>query len=254
MTTYQLWSYMVQPAPTRPRQHAENVLLEAILEGDFPPGSVLPGERALSVQLGVARPALREAIQRLARDGWLTVVHGKATVINDYWQQGGLNVLSKLVEHPRHLPPDFVEQLLEVRLHLAPAYTRAAVERAGGEVAAFLANASELEPDAPAAFAHFDWQLHHWLTVCSGNPIYTLILNGFRGFYEDVARRYFAPAPARHLSARFYGDLRATAELGDGARAEQLCRDVMRASIGVWRAAGRDEYECEAASMPATEE
>jgi len=245
---------MVHPAPTRPRQHAENVLLEAILDGDFPPGSVLPGERTLSAQLGVARPALREAIQRLARDGWLTVVHGKATVVNDFWQEGGLNVLGKLVEYPHHLPPDFVEQLLEVRLHLAPAYTRAAVERGGGEVAAFLTAAPALERDAPADFAGFDWRLHHLLTLRSGNPIYTLILNGFRGFYEDVARRYFAPAAARDLSARFYGDLRAAAEAGDGDRAEQLCRDVMRASIAVWRAADRDDNQDDMARPPAKEE
>ena len=39
-------------------------------------------------------------------------------------------MLGKLVEHPAHLPPDFIAQLLEVRLQLAPAYTRAAVARA----------------------------------------------------------------------------------------------------------------------------
>jgi GntR family negative regulator for fad regulon and positive regulator of fabA len=245
---------MIHPAPARPRQHAENVLLEAILDGEFPPGSALPGERTLSAQLGVARPALREAIQRLARDGWLTVAHGKATLVNDFWQEGGLNVLSKLVEHPQHLPPDFIEQLLEVRLQMAPAYTRAAVERAGSETAAFLATAPNLERGAPVDFAHFDWQLHHLLTVRSGNPIYTLILNGFRGFYQDVARRYFAPEAARRLSARFYSELRATAEAGDAAHAERLCRDVMRASIAIWRAAGRDDMNDEIERRPTEEE
>jgi DNA-binding FadR family transcriptional regulator len=32
--------------------------------------------------------------------------------------------------------------------------------------------------DTPEAFASFDWTLHHILTVASGNPAYTLILNG----------------------------------------------------------------------------
>ncbi|NJN55884.1 MAG: GntR family transcriptional regulator, partial [Anaerolineae bacterium] len=90
------------------------------LGGSFPPGSTLPGERDLAMQLGVTRPTLREAIQRLARDGWLTVQQGKATAVNNIWQDGGLNVLSGLVKHSEHLPPGFITHLLEVRLDLAP--------------------------------------------------------------------------------------------------------------------------------------
>jgi GntR family transcriptional repressor for pyruvate dehydrogenase complex len=37
-----------------------------IQEGHFPPGSKLPPERALAVQLGVGRPSLREAIKALS--------------------------------------------------------------------------------------------------------------------------------------------------------------------------------------------
>ncbi len=229
-------------APARPRAHAESVLLAAILDGTFPAGTTLPGERTLAAQLGVTRPTLREALGRLARDGWLTVAHGKPTLVNNFWEEGGLNVLGKLVEHPAHLPPDFVAQLLEVRLHLAPAYTRAAVARAAPELVEFLAAAEALT--SPADYARFDWQLHHLLTVRSGNPIYTLILNGFRGFYEDIARRYFAAADARRLSDQFYAELRAAARAADADEAEALARAVMRRSLVTWAArAGNNEEE-----------
>ena len=82
------------------------MLLSAILDGTFEPGSTLPGERKLAAELGVTRPTLREAIQRLARDGWLTVRQGKSTVVNDYWRDGGLNVLNTLVHHGNNLPPE----------------------------------------------------------------------------------------------------------------------------------------------------
>lgn len=219
--------------PQRPSEYVESALVDAILEGRYPPGSCLPGERQLAAQLGVTRPTLREAIQRLTRDGWLTVAHGKATAVNDFWSEGGLNVLGKLVEHPANLPGDFIGQLLEVRLHLAPAYTRAAVERASPQIAGFLVEQARLGDD-PAAYARFDWLLHHRLTVCSGNPIYTLILNGFRGFYEEVARRYFAPAEARAVSADFYRQLGDVAAAADGPAAETLCRRVMEASLELW--------------------
>src|SRR5690606_32584956 len=133
------------------------------------------------------------------------------TVVNDFWVQGGLNVLRKLVEHPAGLPPDFIGQLLEVRLHLAPAYTRAAVANAAAEIAELLIAAGKLADD-PAAFAVFDWRLHQRLTILSGNPIYTLILNGFEGFYENIARLYFATGAARATSAEFYRDLHAIAQ------------------------------------------
>ena len=71
-------------APQRPNDYAEQSLVTAILEGTFAPGDTLPGERALAAELGITRPTLREALQRLARDGWLTIHQGKPTVVNDF--------------------------------------------------------------------------------------------------------------------------------------------------------------------------
>lgn len=227
-------------SPQRPKDHTEQALVNAILDGTFPPGSTLPGERTLATQLGVTRPTLREAIQRLARDGWLTVQHGKPTAVNNFWRDGGLNVLSALVLYGDHLPPNFITHLLEVRLHLAPAYTRAAVERAAQELVALLAKHSELA-DTPAAFAAFDWRLHRFLTIACGNPIYTLILNGFANFYEEVAQLYFARPEARARSRDFYAELQTAASAGDAAKAEQITRTVMRESIRLWQQASGDE-------------
>lgn len=220
-------------APSRPSEYTETSLVAAILDGAFPPGSALPGERILAAQLGVTRPTLREAIQRLSRDGWLTVAHGKPTIVNDFWVKGGLNVLGKLVENQNHLPPNFISHLLEVRLNLAPAYTRAAVSRVPSEVLAVLEDGVALE-DTPEAYARYDWHLHQQLTIYSGNPIYTLILNGFQGFYEDIARHYFSTIHAREVSANFYRELCLETAKPDPGAAEALCRRVMLAALDVW--------------------
>ena len=45
-------------APKRPAAYAEQALVTAILEGTYPPGSTLPGERDLAAQLGVTRYSL----------------------------------------------------------------------------------------------------------------------------------------------------------------------------------------------------
>ena len=58
----------------------------SIWNNRFPPGSILPAERELSELIGVTRTTLREVLQRLARDGWLTIQHGKPTKVNNFWK------------------------------------------------------------------------------------------------------------------------------------------------------------------------
>lgn len=221
-------------APQRPNAYAENSLITAILNGTFPPGTTLPGERDLASQLGITRPTLREAIQRLARDGWLTVRQGKATAVNDFWQEGGLNVLNTLVQHSEHLPQNFVPQLLTVRLNLAPAYTKAAVDHNPQAVVKTLQKHKKLS-GTPEAYAAFDWQLHRQLSIASGNPIYTLILNGFAEIYEKFAVLYFAPQEARASSQRFYQALITAATEKNSSAAEAICASAMQESIQMWQ-------------------
>jgi GntR family negative regulator for fad regulon and positive regulator of fabA len=219
--------------PQRPAAYAEEAIVSAILGGTYPPGSPLLAERQLAEALGVTRPTLREALQRLSRDGWVSIRQGKPTLVNDYRRDGGLNVLTALVQHAPQLPRHFVPDLLDVRCALAPAYTRLAVLRDGAAVLDALSGADTL-PDTARAFAAFDWTLHRALTVASGNAIYTLILNGFAGFYEQMARRYFARPEARSASRAFYRSLRAAAEARDSDLAGQLAEAMMTRSLALW--------------------
>jgi GntR family negative regulator for fad regulon and positive regulator of fabA len=221
------------PPSVRPAQQAESALVDAILRGRHPAGSVLPGERDLAAALGVTRPTLREALQRLHRDGWLAIHQGRETRVRDVWREGGLNVLGAVVRHGGALPPGFVAQLLEVRTALAPAYARAAVARRARTVAARLSEAEALG-DEPAAFVRFDWQVHHALAVASGNPIYALILNGFAGVHDALAGRYFAQAAGRRASRAFYAALRDAARRRSPSRAEEVTREAMRRSARLW--------------------
>ena len=79
-----------------PAGFAEEYIIESIWNNRFPPGSILPAERELSELIGVTRTTLREVLQRLARDGWLTIQHGKPTKINNFWETSGLNILETI--------------------------------------------------------------------------------------------------------------------------------------------------------------
>lgn len=222
-------------SPPRPAELTEQRLLQAVLNGHLPPGTTLPGERELAAQLGVTRPTLREVLHRLARDGWFDIQQGKPTRVRDYWREGNLNVLSALVRHSERLPDDFVPNLLAVRLSMAPAYTRAAVEQDADQVVAMLTGYPDLE-DSSTRFAEADWELHRGLTLASGNPIYTLILNGFADFYVQMARLYFSQTQAREASRAWYSDLLSISRSGDAQAAERRTLQAMQESIDLWRA------------------
>ena len=224
--------------PLRPAELVENRLINAIVDGEFPINSLLPPERELAHRLGVTRPTLREALQRLARDGWIEIHHGKSTRVRDYWHEGNLAVLGTIARFQDHVPPDFVPNLLQVRELLAPAYARLAVKRSAKNLVKFLAGYQNLV-DAPDAFAKADWELHQHLTIESGNPIFTLILNGFKELYPYMGRAYFTPPKARARSRRFYADLRAAAQARDPERAEVITCKVMQDSIDLWKSIKR---------------
>ena len=207
--------------------------MSLILSRHFPPDSTLPAERELALRLGVTRPTLREALQRLDRDGWIDVRHGKSTRVRDIWREGGLNVLAAVVRNGGPLPERFVTNLLEVRLAMAPAYARAAVH-ANAPIIAGLLSAEGRPGQTAEAFADFDWRLHLALTSASQNPVFTLILNGFGDLYQVMAVLYFSAPAARRASTLFYDALAQAAKKRQPERAEKVTREAMHHSLGYW--------------------
>jgi len=219
--------------PQKPAELTEARLIQAILDDVFPINSNLPSERVLAVQLGTTRPTLREALQRLSRDGWLEIRHGKPTRVRDYWQEGNLSVLAAVAGHSEHLPQHFVRDLLQVRILLAPTYIRLAIEREPVQVESLLAEILETIQDAPS-FTRADWQLHFQCTRFSGNPVFTLILNGFKDLYALMGEVYFSNPEACAVSRNFYTQLLACARSQLPQEAETLTRQVMEQSLRFW--------------------
>lgn len=58
-------------------------IADAIREGVYPPGSTLPSEPRLAAELGVGRPALREALLLLQEDGLVSVRRGVGRTVSD---------------------------------------------------------------------------------------------------------------------------------------------------------------------------
>lgn len=217
----------IQP---KPAELAENRLVEAILDGTFPINSNLPPERELAESLGVTRPTLREALQRLSRDGWIEIHHGRATRVKDYWCEGNLLILTAIAQHQDKVPTDFVTNLLQIRLLLAPAYTRLAMQNSLNEVIHLLESLQNIE-DTAEEFTRRDLDLHKQLTILSKNPIFTLILNGFGDPYNKMGNLYFSSAESRAHSRSFYKKLLSAVLSNDFYKVEEVTRQVMQDSI-----------------------
>ncbi|MET7711575.1 GntR family transcriptional regulator [Streptomyces sp. NPDC005407] len=73
-------------------------IADAIHEGTYPPGSTLPSEPRLAAELGVSRPALREALLLLQEDGLLSVRRGVGRTVNDRPPRRGYEHIQPLEE------------------------------------------------------------------------------------------------------------------------------------------------------------
>ncbi|MET6759223.1 fatty acid metabolism transcriptional regulator FadR [Pseudoalteromonas sp. NCIMB_1079] len=217
-----------------PAGFAEEYIVESIWNGDFPPGSILPAERELSELIGVTRTTLREVLQRLARDGWLTIQHGKPTKVNNFWETSGLNILETLARLDEDKMPELTDQLLSARTNISAIYTRAAIKLNPERVIEILSQSHELE-DTAQAFADYDYKVHHELAVAGNNRIYVLILNGFRGFYSKIGCHYFSDAGTRELARQFYKDLTILAEKKEHDGAISMMRKYGHQTGEVWQ-------------------
>jgi GntR family negative regulator for fad regulon and positive regulator of fabA len=225
---------MISQKPIKPAQHAESSLFSAILAGEYPPGSPIPPERELAEKIGVTRPTLREALQRMARDGWLDIQQGKPTMVRDYMRQGGMGVIATMTRLADRVPSDFIGYFLDFRSLILPPISRKAVENRPAELEGYLILSKKL-PDTAQAYVDYDWGLQLEMATASGNPFFRVIFNDFALMYRQWGVRYFLSRKARKLSARYYDELLELIVKRDPTGVEALVSLVMSQVTALWK-------------------
>ncbi|MFG1172368.1 fatty acid metabolism transcriptional regulator FadR [Erwiniaceae bacterium CAU 1747] len=218
-----------------PAGFAEEYIIESIWTNRFPPGSILPAERELSELIGVTRTTLREVLQRLARDGWLTIQHGKPTRVNNFWETSGLSILETLARLDHDSVPQLIDNLLSVRTDISSIFIRRAIRNYPEKARAVLETANQID-DHAEAYTELDYSIFRGLAFASGNPIYGLILNGLRGLYTRVGRHYFSNPEARRLAQDFYQHLLHICHTKEYDQISESVRDYGRRSGEIWHA------------------
>ena len=216
-----------------PAGFAEEYIIESIWNNRFPSGSILPAERELSELIGVTRTTLREVLQRLARDGWLTIQHGKPTRVNNFWETSGLNILETIARLDHDSMPQLIDNLLSVRTNISTIFIRTAIRLHPDNVREVLSQTAGVDDHADA-FAELDYNIFRGLAFASGNPVYGLIINGMKGLYTRIGRHYFSNPAARRLALDFYRQLDALCEQHRYDNVFDVVRNYGRESGEIW--------------------
>ncbi|PKO38949.1 MAG: GntR family transcriptional regulator, partial [Betaproteobacteria bacterium HGW-Betaproteobacteria-6] len=103
-----------------------STLERRILEGSLKAGDRLPPERELAAELGVSRPSLREAIQKLASKGLVQSKQGGGTYVTDALESSFFDPWQDMMGNY----PNLREDMLEFRRMLEGQAAEWAAERA----------------------------------------------------------------------------------------------------------------------------
>ena len=216
-----------------PADVAEQYLIESIWNGSIAIHSELPAERFLADKIGVTRTTLREVLQRLSKDGWITIRHGKPTKVNDFWETSGLNILSTITRLDIDSRADYIDQLMSVRTNVSTIILRMAAKHNSKTLLSFLEDLPAVDASSEV-FTEFDYRFYHQVAVSSNNMIYVLILNGLQDLYRRVGRFYFSNTEAKSIALDFYSEIKTVLEQGQPEKIMQIVRDSAFASGKIW--------------------
>ncbi|TMU86994.1 GntR family transcriptional regulator [Bacillus sp. BHET2] len=206
----------------------------AILGGGLKNQASLQSERELAAYYKVGRPTIREALQRLERDGWITSRKGMPPIVNDYWRDGNLMTIVTILQHEDEIPDEFIIHMLELRVSITPTYFRDALLNNRLKVISLFVPFEDVTDDA-YWYADFDWHIQQQVAMLSANPIYLLILNSFKDIYIRMAEKYFTTPSHRAALRDYYDRLLKWILDGDIPKAEQTIRDMMETSLRLWK-------------------
>ena len=208
-------------------------LISSVVDGSLEPGEALPSERRLAELLGVSRPAVREALQRMSATRLVEVRHGGSTTVRDYQKHAGLDLLPRLLVRDGELDTSVARSIIEARLAIGPDVARLAAERAAQapEVAreGLGAALSELEvADTPVQRQHAALAFWDAVVDCADSIVFRLMFNNLRQAYEPAIEPLAPLLDAEVSQVDGYRAIRAAVLAGDGEAAQAAADSLLR--------------------------
>ncbi|HEU4811469.1 MAG TPA: GntR family transcriptional regulator [Nocardioides sp.] len=221
----------LQPVTRRsvPDEVFDQVLSE-VVDGELEAGEALPSERRLAEVLGVSRPAVREALQRMTQTRLLEVRHGGATTVRDFRRFAGLDLLPRLLVRKGVLDAAVARSILEARLVIGPGVAALAAERGGPALHAALTDSVDALAATDDDVARQVHALAYWdLVVDAADSLaFRLMFNSLRAAYEPAIEALAAVMAEEVGQVGAYRVLTAAIGEGDPETARVAADRVLR--------------------------
>ena len=171
-----------------------------ILDGTFPPGRSLPGERSLAERFGVSRGSIRDALRTLETIGLLVTRHGHGTFPQELNVDRLVAPLASVLSYRN----DLQDELMDVRRMFEPAVAHVAAQRVTDEDLADLerilgAQRRKLKTGRSAIAE--DTAFHQALARATRNPVVVSIMATLNDLLVESRKRTLTPKgrPVRSL-------------------------------------------------------
>ncbi len=201
-----------------------------ILSGEFPAGSRLPTERALSEEYGVARHVVREALKRLEAIGLLRIRQGSGIYVQQMQFDTGVKLFDVLLyDEQNRLDGKFLMDVLEFREAIVRAIVRSATRRRTDEHVARL----KLLIDELVVTLDENKQeeilLEYYkvLVDATGNRVYRMVYNTLGGLLIRLRRMFDLPLVGSETNLQTIRAVYQAVRKGDPDEAEQMVSRYM---------------------------
>lgn len=201
-------------------------LISLIEEENLQPGDQMPAERELMETFGVGRPVVREAMQRLAGMGMISIQHGERARVGqvDMYSMIGqidlaarhlLSSSAKNVDHLRHARAFFETGLVKI----------AAQQASDADIASLEAIVAKMHKFRDSDdFILIDMEFHGEIARISGNPIYIAISRAILEWMADY-RQEMLRFKERDQTLHEHETILACIKAHDSAGAERAMSD-----------------------------
>jgi DNA-binding FadR family transcriptional regulator len=149
-----------------------------ITSGELTPGDEMPSERVLMERFGVGRPAIREAMQSLAKMGLVSISHGERAKVLKLTARSILQQVDPTAKIMLAPSMDTLEHLKSARIFFERGIAREAALKASDKDVAELRAIVERQRDSLGdadAFISADMEFHIRIAKISGNPIFVAV-------------------------------------------------------------------------------
>jgi GntR family transcriptional repressor for pyruvate dehydrogenase complex len=214
--------------------------LEAMIrDGSLSQGDALPSERELTVQFGVGRTAVREALFHLQKMGVIELKSGERAKVTRPTPEV---VVESLAGAARHMltEPDGIKQFQNARTFFEVGLARHAAKHATAadlrELAAALDHNRQCIGDL-AKFEKSDVAFHYVLALIPQNPIYTALHSAIAEWLVEQRHVTLAYPGQNKIAYRAHKTIYEAIAAHDPDRAERVIKaHLNQVSNAYWRA------------------